>query len=32
MFWLDPVYILFVLPGLLLALYATAKTKSTFKK
>lgn len=32
MFWLDPLYIMFALPGLILALYATAKTKSTFRR
>lgn len=32
MFFLDPTYIMFALPGLLLALFATARTKSTFKK
>lgn len=28
----DPLYLMFALPGLLLALYASFKTKSTFKK
>ncbi len=32
MFFFDMNYFLYALPGLLLALYATAKTKSTFKK
>ncbi|MFP4164299.1 MAG: zinc metallopeptidase [Chitinispirillaceae bacterium] len=32
MLFFDPVYILFALPGLLLALYASYVTKSTFKK
>jgi uncharacterized protein len=32
MFWLDPTYIMFALPGLVLALVATAVTKSTFSK
>lgn len=32
MFYFDPVYLLFALPGLLLAGYASFKTKSTFGK
>ena len=32
MFYLDPMYFVFALPGLLLALYASFKTKATFKK
>mgnify|MGYP000353809183 CR=1 FL=1 len=32
MFYFDPMYLLFALPGLLLALYASFKTKSTFAK
>ena len=32
MFYIDPVYFLFALPGLLLALWATFMTKTTFAK
>ncbi|MBL8027730.1 MAG: zinc metallopeptidase, partial [Fibrobacteres bacterium] len=32
MFYFDPMYFLFAAPGLLLALYATYKTRSTFSK
>jgi hypothetical protein len=32
MFYFDPMYLLFALPGLLLALWASFKTKSTFNK
>lgn len=32
MFYFDPIYIIFAIPGLLLALYASFKTKSTFSK
>ncbi len=32
MFWFDPMYLVFALPGLLLALYASFKTKSTFSR
>jgi len=32
MLFFDPMYLLFALPGLLLALYASYKTKSTFKR
>ncbi len=32
MFFFDPLYLLFALPGLLLAMYASFKTKSTFGK
>jgi Zn-dependent membrane protease YugP len=32
MFYFDPMYIVFAIPGLLLATYATFKTKSTFAK
>lgn len=32
MLWFDPLYLLYALPGLLLALYASFVTKSTFKR
>jgi len=32
MLFFDPLYLLFALPGLVLALYASFKTKSTFKR
>jgi uncharacterized protein len=32
MFWIDPLFLLIVSPGLILAAVATWKTKSTFKK
>ncbi|MBD3316330.1 MAG: zinc metallopeptidase [Chitinivibrionales bacterium] len=32
MLWFDPAYLLFALPGLLLALWASYKTKSTFSR
>ncbi len=32
MFYFDPYYIMFMLPGVLLAIYASAKTKRVFKK
>ena len=32
MLFFDPLYLLFMIPGLLLSLWASARTKSTFKK
>lgn len=32
MFYFDPLYFVFMIPGLLLSLWATARTKSAFKK
>ena len=32
MLFFDPIYLLFMIPGLLMSLWASAKTKSAFKK
>ena len=32
MFFFDPLYLVFMIPGLLLSLWASARTKSAFKK